>query len=65
MKQAFKIEIPCDAAEGEEFAAWLRSQGHEAFVGRSTGGYVDGELTSHSDDARETMSRLWDAYCNS
>jgi hypothetical protein len=64
MAQTYKIEIACDGIEGEEFAAWLRSKGHDAFVGRSTAGYVDGEWTSHNDDAKEIMNRLWNDYCN-
>lgn len=33
----YKIVIACDCEEGEEFADWLRQQGHEASVGNDTG----------------------------
>ena len=60
----YDVEISCDNDEGEEFAAWLISQGHTAEVGRSTGSYIDGVWTSHDHEASDIMRSLWDSYCD-
>lgn len=51
------IEIAYDIPEAEQFAQWLREQGHTVKIGHSTGNYIDGQLASIDD--------LWAAYCNS
>lgn len=61
----YTIEIACDNPEAEAFAEWLKAQGHDAKVGRSTGNYVDGSWTSNNAAANEIMNDLWDQYCNS
>ena len=62
--ESHTFEIACDAPEAAEFAAWLNDRGHEAVVGRTTGNYVDGDCTSHDDDARGVMNLMWEMYCN-
>ncbi len=58
-----KIEIAVDHTEAARFAQWLRSCGHDASVGRTTGNYVDGAWTSSDPDASEALRVLWAAYC--
>jgi len=59
------IEVACDMKEADEFAEWLRGQGHEARVSDSTGSTIDG-VGTHADErvARE-WEALWLAYCQS
>jgi hypothetical protein len=58
--QTYTVEIACDTEEAEQFAAWLRDQGHEAKVGRSTGTYINGQRDAETD---EIAGRLWSEYC--
>lgn len=58
-----KIEIAADHTEAAAFAQWLRSCGHDASVGRTTGSYVDGVWASADPDASEALRALWEAYC--
>jgi len=60
-----KIEIAYDTPEAEEFAAWLRAQGHEANVGATTGNLLDGVSTANSYEAQQTINALWESYCAS
>lgn len=60
----YKIEIACDHHDAVTFCDWLKENGHDAKIGRSTGNYVDGSWTSQNDDAREILNALWDEYCN-
>ncbi len=64
MSNTHNIEISIDNDEGQQFADWLNSQGHDAKVGNSTGDYIDGVWTSHDNDANEIMNALWSRYCN-
>jgi hypothetical protein len=58
-----RVEIACDATEAQQFCEWLNANGHDAKIGTSTGGYIDGVRTSDP-EASETMNALWTAYCN-
>lgn len=72
------IIIPNSHIEAEQFADWLRSQGHTVTVssdGDADGAvlsrvaqapaYVDGRWTATDEDARETLNDLWEGYCRS
>jgi hypothetical protein len=60
-----RIEIACDCAEAEQFRDWLIARGHDAYIGRSTGTYVDGAWTSSNEEANEISNCLWTEYCRS
>lgn len=65
MKETYRIELAYDTHEAEEFAGWLREQGHDAFIGDSTGTFID---NYHTDSARKyntILRNLWDEYCRS
>lgn len=62
--EKYKIEIGLDGDEAMEFVEWLRVQGHDACLGQSTGSYVDGEWTSHDEEAGEILRDLWNQYCD-
>ena len=59
------IELAVDQPEGAEFAAWLRSQGYDASVGRETSATLDGASTLTDADASSTLAALWEEYCQS
>ena len=61
--KALQIEIADDHCEGEQFAEWLCSQGHDAKMGITTGNCVNGRWTSADVEANETLRQLWDEYC--
>ena len=56
-----EIEIAADHAEGEQFAEWLSTRGHTAYVGNTTASLVDGEPNVGGDSI---LNSLWDEYCN-
>lgn len=61
-----EIELACDIVEVEDYAKWLREQGHDAWVGNTTGTYINGTLVScANDELRDVSDSLWDAYCAS
>lgn len=62
---AHAIELAVDQPEGAEFATWLRSQGHDATIGRETAGTVDGSSTLTDADASAALAALWEEYCQS
>jgi hypothetical protein len=62
--QIHQIEIAGDTTEAEQFCQYLKSLGHDARVGKSTGNYVDGAWTSSDANAQEIMNNLWNEYCN-
>lgn len=59
----YEIELAWDGVEAEEFAAWLRDKGHDAWLGRSTAAYLDGRWTSYDEEASDIIGQLWDEYC--
>jgi hypothetical protein len=59
------IELACDHEEAEQFAAWLRQQGHTVTIGASTGNYIDRHGTGTSQELSDKFNNLWDAYCAS
>jgi hypothetical protein len=72
--EKYRIEIAFDTNEVEAFCAWLNEQGHDAWIGKSTGSYIDGDWTSHYTEeginsehpySEEIMRELWEGYCNS
>ena len=65
MSKTYAIELACDYVEAEQFADWLRKQGHTVKIGNSTGTYVEGAWGSADNDADEVMGRLWSEYCES
>ena len=64
----YRIELAFDAAGSDEntaeYAEWLRDQGHDVTVGRSTATYIDG-VSTHQEGACEIGNALWEAFCNS
>lgn len=59
-----RIELAVDHEEAADFAGWLRRQGHDVTVGRTTGSYVDGARTASDADASDWLNAQWAAYCN-
>ncbi len=57
------IEIGFDTEDAAEFAEWLCQRGHGAFVGTSTGTFVDGIHTATDEAANELIQDLWSAFC--
>lgn len=56
-----EIVLAVDTPEAESFAQWLRDQGHDAAVGRTTGNYVDG---MSDEESSEILQSLWTGFCN-
>ena len=57
-----QIEISNNHHKAEEFAAWLKEQGHDITVGRSMFNYVNGVKTSLDDEANEIFYQCWREY---
>jgi len=62
VESRMKIELACDHYDAEEFAAWLRENGHDITIGSSVFNYVDGVRTSSDDSANEILYQLWKEY---
>jgi len=58
-----RIEIAIDHVEAGQFVAFLVGLGHDAYVGSTTGSFVNGRWTSAHDGANETLAALWREYC--
>jgi len=73
--EKYRIEIAVDTNEAEAFCAWLNEQGHDAWIGRSTGSYIHSEcppfyieegINSEPPYSEEDIiGELWTAFCNS
>lgn len=58
----YEIELACDQHEGEQFAGWLRAQGHTVAIGRTTHGTIS---SLDQTDATTELNGLWERYCAS
>jgi len=61
------IELGIDATgdETEQYAEWLRAQGHTVKLGTSTGTYINGVWTSTDEELSELSNKFWNSYCES
>ena len=57
-----KIEIAVDSEYSQEFADWLNTKGHVAFVGRTTENFINGVCTADDNHANEIIRQLWEEF---
>lgn len=58
-----KVQISVDCSVAGDFARWLTANGHHASIGTSTGNYIDDDLCSEDEHARDCFNDLWGEYC--
>ena len=63
--KTYTINLSVDTHELQQFAEWLKQQGHTVTIDGSTANKVTTFAVLGIDAARTIMSALWNNYCES